>query len=53
VAAKAGAPLSHDNVFHSVLGLLDVSTSVYRADRDIFDICRGPVYRSLVQSERK
>jgi lipid A ethanolaminephosphotransferase len=53
VNAKAGTPLSHDNLFHSVLGLLDVGTSAYRADRDIFDGCRGPDNRSLVQSQRK
>ena len=47
---KAGAPLSHDNLFHSVLGLLDVHTQVYRADRDMFDGCRGAVVRTLAQS---
>ena len=50
--AKAGAPLSHDNLFHSVLGLLDVSTQVYREDRDIFESCRGREYRALVQRSR-
>jgi lipid A ethanolaminephosphotransferase len=49
--AKVNTPLSHDNVFHSVLGLLDVSTSVYRGDRDLFDGCRGPEYRALVQAD--
>jgi lipid A ethanolaminephosphotransferase len=48
---KVNAPLSHDNLFHSVLGLLDVSTSVYRADRDLFDGCRGAAHRALVQAE--
>jgi len=50
VNAKANEPLSHDNLFHSVLGLMDVSTSAYRADRDLFAGCRGPTDRSLVQS---
>ena len=50
---KADASLSHDNVFHSMLGLLDVSTSAYRADRDLFDGCRGAEYRALVQAERQ
>jgi lipid A ethanolaminephosphotransferase len=49
---KVDASLSHDNVFHSVLGLLDVSTSAYRADRDLFDGCRGAEYRALVQADR-
>ena len=51
LSAKVDAPLSHDNVFHSVLGLLNVSTSAYRQDRDLFDGCRGPEYRALVQAE--
>ena len=50
---KADSVLSHDNLFHSVLGLLDVSTSVYREERDIFDGCRGAAYRTVVQSERR
>jgi lipid A ethanolaminephosphotransferase len=37
---KAGTELSHDNLFHSVLGLLDVQTSAYRPERDIFSGCR-------------
>jgi lipid A ethanolaminephosphotransferase len=51
--SKVNAPLSHDNLFHSVLGLLDVSTSAYREDRDLFDGCRGAAYRAVVQSERR
>ena len=34
-------PVSHDNFFHSVLGLLDVQTSAYDAGLDIFAACRG------------
>jgi lipid A ethanolaminephosphotransferase len=47
---KSHAPLSHDNLFHSVLGLLDVQTSAYSAGHDIFDGCRGGVAGSLVRS---
>ena len=32
---------SHDHVFSSILGLMDVSTSEYRQDRDMFAACRG------------
>jgi lipid A ethanolaminephosphotransferase len=32
---------SHDNLFHSVLGLLDVRTKVYDRGLDIFARCRG------------
>jgi lipid A ethanolaminephosphotransferase len=39
--AKTDEPLSHDNLFHSVLGLLDVHTSVYKPERDLFEDCRG------------
>jgi lipid A ethanolaminephosphotransferase len=41
VNGKATDPFSHDNLFHSVLGLLDVQTRVYRSERDIFEGCRG------------
>ncbi|MDA1342587.1 MAG: phosphoethanolamine--lipid A transferase [Proteobacteria bacterium] len=33
---------SHDNLFHSVLGLLDIKTSTYEADYDIFSHCTNP-----------
>src|SRR5258706_4905566 len=31
---------SHDNLFHSVLGLLDIRTTAYRPDLDLFRGCR-------------
>nr|WP_309486592.1 hypothetical protein [Sinorhizobium sp. 8-89] len=31
---------SRDNLFHSVLGLMGVSTSVYDRDLDVFSNCR-------------
>ncbi len=31
---------SHDNLFHSMLGLLDIKTNVYEASSDIFAQCR-------------
>ena len=33
-------PISHDNYFDSVLGLMDVQTSAYRPHEDIFKDCR-------------
>jgi lipid A ethanolaminephosphotransferase len=39
VAARAGQPFSHDNVFHSVLGMLAVRTVVYNPRLDIFAPC--------------
>jgi lipid A ethanolaminephosphotransferase len=38
---RAGQPASHDNLFHSLLGVLDVQTSVYRPGLDLFAGCRG------------
>lgn len=37
--ARRGEPLSHDNVFHSVLGLLDVNTAVLNPRLDLFHGC--------------
>jgi len=52
VREKSGDALSHDNLFHSVLGLLDVETRVYKPARDIFDGCRGGVGRAFAQNAR-
>lgn len=38
---EASAPASHDNLFPSVLGLMDVRTKVYDANRDLFARCRA------------
>lgn len=35
-------PYSHDNLFHSVLGLFRISTQEYRADLDLFAACLKP-----------
>jgi lipid A ethanolaminephosphotransferase len=32
-------PLTHDNLFHSVLGLMDVQTSAYQPELDVFRVC--------------
>jgi lipid A ethanolaminephosphotransferase len=47
---KSHDALSHDNLFHSVLGLMDVRTAAYLPARDIFDGCRGVVARSYAQT---
>jgi len=36
-------PLSQDNLFHSMLGLLEVNSKVYNQDLDMFAGCRGAV----------
>ncbi|MDM0104074.1 phosphoethanolamine--lipid A transferase [Variovorax sp. J22R24] len=35
------APLSHDNLYHTVLGLMDVSTPTYKPALDALASCRG------------
>ncbi len=37
--AKYNKKVSHDNLFHTVLGAMDVSTKVYKAKLDILRIC--------------
>lgn len=39
--ARAAQPASHDNVYHSLLGLLAVRTQRYRSELDFFHACRG------------
>ncbi|WP_242108247.1 phosphoethanolamine transferase [Luteimonas aquatica] len=38
--AAAAAPASHDNLFPSILGLMDVRTRLYDASLDLFRSCR-------------
>lgn len=40
--AKGKQPVSQDNLFHSVLGLMDVHTNAYHPDLDLFRTCRPP-----------
>jgi lipid A ethanolaminephosphotransferase len=40
LATRVDEPLSHDHLFHSVLGVLDVATSAYRRERDLYAPCR-------------
>jgi lipid A ethanolaminephosphotransferase len=39
--AHADVPLSHDHLFHSVLGLMRVRTGAYRQALDAYDGCRS------------
>ncbi|CAN5310617.1 phosphoethanolamine--lipid A transferase [soil metagenome] len=38
---KRDQPLSHDNLFHTVLGLMGVQTTLYRAEWDFIASCRS------------
>lgn len=44
-------PLSQDNLFHSMLGLLEVKSSVYQADLDLFAGCRGAVIDGVLAKD--
>jgi lipid A ethanolaminephosphotransferase len=37
---QAARPASHDNLFHSLLGVLDVQTAAYQPGMDLFAPCR-------------
>lgn len=37
------ASYSHDNLFHSVLGLFQITTRIYRPELDLFRPARGPL----------
>ncbi|MES3022491.1 MAG: phosphoethanolamine--lipid A transferase [Pseudomonadota bacterium] len=39
LAARRAQQFSHDNVFHSVLGMLNINTAVYNPALDIFHAC--------------
>lgn len=41
LSRRARQPASHDNLFHTVLGLLDVKTSVYEPDMDLTHPCHS------------
>ncbi len=40
LAARVDQQFDHDYIFHSMLGLLDISTTVYNPKRDLFSACR-------------
>jgi lipid A ethanolaminephosphotransferase len=39
VASKRQDSFSHDNVFHSLLGMFQIKTSLYQASKDMFRSC--------------
>jgi lipid A ethanolaminephosphotransferase len=41
LARRAHEPVTHDHLFHTLLGLLDVKTGLYAADWDLTRGCRG------------
>lgn len=45
LAKDADEPRSHDNLFHTVLGMMDVQTKVYNRNLDAFAVCTRPDVR--------
>jgi lipid A ethanolaminephosphotransferase len=39
LAARAGQAFDHDNIFHSTLGMLGISTAIYNPRLDLFQAC--------------
>lgn len=50
---ESGNPYSHDHLFHTLLGALDIQTESYVADLDILRHARVEKERSTNQSERQ
>lgn len=49
MAERSANPASHDNLFHSVLGLMQISTKAYDRRRDLFVPCTVPTAHSSIQ----
>jgi len=52
LSARTQQAFSHDNVFHSALGMLNVSTAVYNPALDIFQACRRPGRAEAMREDR-
>ena len=44
---RAAKPASHDHLFHTLLALLDVRTTLYEQDWDLLSSCRGGAVAAL------
>jgi lipid A ethanolaminephosphotransferase len=44
-------PLSQDNLFHSMLGLMQINSNVYNPNLDMFAGCRGAVVNGVLAKE--
>jgi lipid A ethanolaminephosphotransferase len=49
---RAEQSVSHDHLFHSVLGLMDVSTAVRRPGLNLFEPCLLPAAAAPVSGPR-
>ncbi len=48
VQATTGAPVAHDHLFHTVLGLFNVSTAIKAPSLDLLAGCQGPAGRGAL-----
>lgn len=46
--SKQNLPISHDNIFHSMLGYMDISTPYYQTELDLFSSCKLNDLNNLV-----
>jgi lipid A ethanolaminephosphotransferase len=53
LAARSKQTFSHDNVFHSVLGMLNISTAVYNPALDIFQACNRATGNAAASGPQK
>lgn len=53
IAARKEQSYSHDNLFHSVLGVMDVKTAVYQQDLDIFAPCQAASSTEVAMNARR
>ena len=49
--SHAAEPVSHDNLFHSMLGVLDVQTVAYDAGMDLFAPCRSGTAQAIARHD--
>ncbi len=50
LASQRDVPLSHDNLFHSLLGLMAVQTVTYQPERDLFLACQSAAGEQVAAS---
>lgn len=51
--ARSNEPTSHDNLFHSILGLMDVDSATYNAELDVFAPCNRSTARQVAHIVRE
>jgi lipid A ethanolaminephosphotransferase len=48
--AATTRPISHDNLFHTELGLLEIETAVYKPELDLFSTCESDTAIAVVSA---